>query len=148
MRCGCQPKEPEEPHSAPDRSGRRSGFFLESQPIERGYHSVCAIKGSVRRKKSIECGPCQVKSWTASKSRLSHVNLGTSLFKMDLIHQLIDEENTTALSCVNVLTRCVWKTSWIEALTRIAHNDKHPTAWSHPTHSCIFWLGPVCIRAQ
>ena len=60
------------------------------------------------------------------RSRLSHVNLGTPLLKMDLIHQLIDEENTTALSRVNVLTRCgVWKTSWIEALTRIAHDDKH-----------------------
>jgi hypothetical protein len=61
-----------------------------------------------------------------SKSQLSHVDLSTSLFKTDLIHQLIDEENTTALSCVDVLTYCgVWKTGWIEALTRIAHDDKH-----------------------
>ena len=65
--------------------------------------------------------------FTASKSRLSHVNLGTPLFKMDFIHQLIDEENTTALSCVNVLTHCgICNTSWIEALTRIAREDKHP----------------------
>ncbi len=41
-----------------------------------------------------------------SSSLLSHVNFSTPVFKMDLVHQLIDEENTTSLSCINVLPYC------------------------------------------
>ena len=53
------------------------------------------------------------------------MNFSTPVLKADLVHQLIDEEDPTSPSCINVSPDCRdWNTGGIEALARVAHNDK------------------------